>query len=164
MTPDEPTLITTDEAGRLTNRSPNAIRRLVSSGALQYAAFNDQRRPLLDRTEVIEWNRAHPAIPKKTSRPWLNTLVALRFLGPATTQELAVYLHIHPGNVRKHLRLLAASRDVVRLSDRQWAAAVSVDRGDLRQDPDGSWYVHLANSDDVDKTAAVPEPSAVGAA
>lgn len=139
-------LITTTEAGQLTDRSPNAIRTLVHEGELRYVAFNKQRRPLLSKTSVLEWYVTHPAKPGKARQPWLNTLDALRCLGPASADELAAYLGLHPGNVRKHLRILAETRDVTRLSDGQWATTWSVARGDVRQDDEGHW--HLATADD----------------
>lgn len=140
-------LITTTEAAQLINRSPNAVRTLVQHGRLRYVGLNEQRRPLLSKASVLAWYATHPAKPGKTRRPWLDTLGALRGLGPATSDELAAYLGLHPGNVRKHLRILAETRDAIRLSDGQWATAWSVARGDICQDDNGHWYLATVDDD-----------------
>ncbi|MGH9129010.1 MAG: helix-turn-helix domain-containing protein [Acidimicrobiales bacterium] len=153
MAKESKRLLTTTEAGQLVGRSPAAIRRAAHAGALVYAGFNEQRRPLLDKDAVLSWAAAHPGKPSPPRQRWLTTLDALDLLGPATSVEVATYLGLHPGNVRKHLKILTSTNDVVRLDTGQWATSRSVADRRIAKDATGEWF--LLSDEDLDPTQVV---------
>jgi hypothetical protein len=118
-------LLTTGQAAELIGRSPYAIRNALRSGALQSAERTDQGQHRLRPTDVLAWDRSHPAKAMPLRRPWEQTAIALNTLGgEASAEELAVYLHLHTGNVRKHLLVLEADGRAERHADGQWGLIV----------------------------------------
>lgn len=75
----------------------------------------------LDRDAVLAWAAANPFKAPNPRHAWVATAKALETLGPATADEIAAYRGIHPGNIRKHLLILAAQGAVERGADGQWS-------------------------------------------
>ncbi len=115
-------LVDTTTASRLVGRSVDAIRGAIRGGQLECVTRDSRARPLVSREELLAWAsrrppRTQPAFADGAAR----TIRALEAIGPATAEELGIFLDIHTGNVRKHLALLARQGDARRRSDGQWS-------------------------------------------
>lgn len=120
----EEELLSTTEAAALTGRNMSVIRHAIWAGRLPAAGRTSLGRPLVRRDDLLAWDKRALRKPqKKGKEPWLKTAKALGVLGSATAGELAGYLSIHPGNVRKHLLILEAQEQVQRGKDGQWSLA-----------------------------------------
>ncbi len=118
----EEELLSTTEAAALTGRDMGVIRHAIWAGRLPAAERTSLGRPLVRRSDLLAWDKRAPHKPqKKGKEPWLKAAKALGVLGSATAEELAGYLSIHPGNVRKHLLILEAQEQVQRDKDGQWS-------------------------------------------
>jgi hypothetical protein len=120
----EPTtelLITTNQAADLAGRSAFAVRSAIKTGRLRTAGKTEDGHHRLRPTDVLAWDRAHPPRAMPFKHPWEQTADAITTLGgSATAEELGAYLDKHPGNVRKHLTILAAQDRARRRDDGQW--------------------------------------------
>jgi len=114
-------VITTTEASRLTGRSPSAIRNAVSQRELASVGHTELGRLLLRTSDVLEWHKSRRRCQRAPSKPWNLTADGLGVLGAATSEELAAYVGIHPGNARKHLLILQAQGRAERGADGQWS-------------------------------------------
>ena len=116
----EPNLFTTTDVANLTNRSIAAVRRAIFVGTLASVGRIDFGRPLVTREAALAWNAR--AVRHAPRRDTANAPIehALGQYGPATPAELAELVSLHPGNVRKHLAILAARGAAERLPDGQW--------------------------------------------
>jgi hypothetical protein len=116
-------LITTSDAARLTGRTVDAVRGAIKMHVLTSRGKNDRGYHLVLRTDLLEWHREHP--PTNRARrylgaPWDVVMDALAVIQPATPEEVAGFVGLHPGNARKHLSILAAQGRVAVGPDRQW--------------------------------------------
>ena len=115
-------LLNTTEAAAITARHMGTTRTAILQGQLPVADRTSLGRPLIRRSDLLAWDkRALRRRRQKEKKPWLKAAKALGVLGSATAEELAGYLSIHPGNVRKHLLILEAQGQVQRGKDGQWS-------------------------------------------
>lgn len=113
-------LLTTTEAAELVGRTQAVIRTAICQGKLPAAGRTPLGHHLLRQSDVLDWVRRHPTYRPHPGNRWNNTAAALGELGPATVEELGAFLSLHPGNVRKHLLILAAQGRAERRPDGQW--------------------------------------------
>lgn len=113
-------LLTTTEAAELVGRTQAVVRTAICQGKLPAAGRTRLGHHLLRYEDVLDWVQRYPTYRPHPANRWNNTAAALSELGPATVEELGAYLSLHPGNVRKHLLILAAQGRAQREADGQW--------------------------------------------
>ena len=96
-------LLTTTEAAQLTGRSVDAVRAAIYANLLPRFTRNEFGRPLVRRQDLLEWASRRPPTTRDPHDCYERTWEALAEIGPASADELATYLGLHAGNVRKHL-------------------------------------------------------------
>lgn len=111
-------VLTATEAARLVGRPKDAVRNAIRDGSL--TGSNIKGRWYVERELLLAWDRRTARRQRAGSQPWETTAGLLGDYGPATTEELAVLRGLHPGNVRKHLAILAVQGRAKRLDDSQW--------------------------------------------
>jgi hypothetical protein len=99
-------MLTTTEAGRLLNRTQDAVRNAIRVGALEGHRIDG--RWYIDREVLLAWHARARQIDRVGPRPWERVAELLSEHGSASTEEIARLMQVHPGNARKHLAILAA--------------------------------------------------------
>jgi DNA-directed RNA polymerase specialized sigma24 family protein len=122
-------VITTTEAAKLTGRTVGAVRQAARRGVLPSVGKNPDGFHQLRRSDVLVWDRTHRRQTMPTRRPWERTAQAVAELEVATTDELAAYVGLHVGNVRKHLLILRAQGRAERRDDGQWVLTADAHAG-----------------------------------
>lgn len=118
--------VTTTEAAKLIGRSQSAVRQAIHRGRLQ--ATNERGHWWIEPDAVIRWDSASrrgPVLIRQPSHERTAGLLAEYY--SASVEELARLADLHPGNVRKHLALLAQEGRVVKLADGQWTLTSAAD-------------------------------------
>jgi len=119
--PHDRQLLSTREVAELLGTTQPAVGWAIRIRNMPVAATTRYGHHRLDRDAVLAWAATNTFQPSKPRHAWLETAKALEVLGPATTEEIAAYRGIHPGNVRKHLLILDAEGAVERGADGQWS-------------------------------------------
>lgn len=118
--------VTTTEAAKLIGRSQSAVRQAIHRGRLQ--ATNERGHWWIEPDAVVRWDSASrrgPVLVRQPSHERTAGLLAEYY--SASVEELARLADLHPGNVRKHLALLAQEGRVVKLADGQWTLTSPAD-------------------------------------
>lgn len=112
----------------MTGRSVDAIRRAILGGSLPKSGTTNTGRPLVRVADLERW---HTHVPQRRGRSAGDRIARtgelLAQLGPLTASELALAAGIHPGNVRKHLRILEHQGKARSLPNGEWSATTSAE-------------------------------------
>lgn len=112
-------MLTTREAARLVGRGDTLLRLAIARGTLP--AENINGRWFIAETDLRDWDLRTRRYPRQaTSLPVERAAAMLREYESLSAEELATLAHIHPGNARKHLALLATQGRAERRPDGQW--------------------------------------------
>lgn len=119
-------LITTREAADLLGATQGAVRMAILTRDMPVVSTSTTRHGhyRLDRAAVLDWAATHTFKEYTPRHSWVRTRQALEVLGNATADEIAAYRGIHPGNVRKHLSVLAEDGSAQRGRDGRWSLIV----------------------------------------
>jgi excisionase family DNA binding protein len=125
---DDPERLTTTEAAELIGRTQSAVRAAINSH--QLPAVRHDGRHYVRRDDVLAWHqKARRMKPKISVRTYEWTAHLLREYHSASIAELTELTHLHPGNVRKHLAILAEQGRVECRPDGQWVLVPNPDTG-----------------------------------
>ena len=125
---DDSDCLTTTEAAELTGRTQGAVRAAIKNHALP--GFRHDGRNYIRRDDLLEWNkRTRRTKPRASVRSYEWTAHLLREYHSASVAELTELTHLHPGNVRKHLAILAEQGRAQCRPDGQWVLIPDPDTG-----------------------------------
>ncbi len=113
--------ISTAEAARLTGRPAVGFRNAIDANRI--AAVKDPNGHwLMPVQEALAWHaRARRCnMPNRTGQGYRQVAALLQEYGSLDSAEVAALLDIHPGNVRKHLAVLAKLGWAERQTNGQW--------------------------------------------
>lgn len=113
-------LVTTTDIARITGRNDATIRSAIRAGHIPQVTRTTLGRPLVRLSDALAWHKAIRPPAPHTPPTWDATATALATLGPSTPDEIAAYRNLHPGNIRKHLAILAAQRRAEQRADGHW--------------------------------------------
>jgi DNA-binding transcriptional ArsR family regulator len=112
--------LTTTEAAHLVGRTQGAVRGAIRDGHLPGIRHDGRRWVTV--ADLIAWDARAPRLGARRKQPaHERTADILATYGPASVDELTVLADLHPGNVRKHLAILAKEGRVERRPDGEWA-------------------------------------------
>ncbi len=115
-------MLTTTQAGKLVGRPAVSVRMAILNGALHGERQRDYW--LVRAGDVRAWSararryRSQPRLPAPRTD---EVASLLEEYGSATSEEVAKFLQVHPGNARKYLALLGLEGRAERRPDGQWA-------------------------------------------
>ena len=116
-------MLTTTQAGKLVGRPGVSVRMALLSGALHGERQRDYW--LVKAGDVLAWDARtrrsrHPV--RRLPVPRTDEVASLlEEYGSITSEEVAKFLQVHPGNARKYLALLGLEGRAERRPDGQWA-------------------------------------------
>ncbi len=112
--------LSTAEAARVVHRAQDTIRVTIRKGLLPAVKNHDDSTWRVRRSDLVAWSDHARRITVKRVHPSQQVAELLATYDSADVTELATIMGIHPGNVRKHLAILAAQGRAERQADGQW--------------------------------------------
>jgi hypothetical protein len=115
-------MLTTTQAAKLVGRRDNTLRVAIYAGTLRAERQQDHTW-LLRAGDVRAWSagaRRYRFQPKFPVPRTDEVASLLEEYGSATSEEIAKFLQVHPGNARKYLALLGLEGRAERRPDGQW--------------------------------------------
>ena len=125
-------MLTTTQAAKLVGRRDNTLRVAIYAGTLPAERQQDHTW-LLRAGDVRAWSASAPRYRFKPKLPVPRTDEVASLLeeyGSVTSEEVAKFLQVHPGNARKYLALLGLEGRAERRPDGQWALCGRQDGGE----------------------------------
>jgi hypothetical protein len=119
--------LTTTEAATLVGRSQSAVRAAINNHTLP--GFRRDGRNYVRRSDLLAWDQRTKRHERHCVPAYERTAQLLREYRSATTPELAELSQLHPGNVRKHLAILATQGRVECRPDGQWVLTSDPETG-----------------------------------
>lgn len=116
-------MLTTTQAGKLVGRRDTTVRMAIRTGTLRAERQQDYTW-LVRAGDVRAWSaraRRYRSQPKFSVPRTDEVASLLEEYGSATSEEVAKFLQVHPGNARKYLALLGLEGRAERRPDGQWA-------------------------------------------
>jgi hypothetical protein len=124
---DDQDWLTTTEAAALIGRTQSAVRAAINNQALP--GFRHDGRNYVRRADLLAWDQRTRRAKRHCVPAYEHTAQLLREYQSATTPELAELSQLHPGNIRKHLAILATQGRVECRPDGQWVLTPDPDTG-----------------------------------
>ena len=124
---DDQDWLTTTEAAALIGRTQSAVRAAINNQALP--GFRRDGRNYVRRADLLAWDQRTRRAKRHCVPAYEHTAQLLREYQSATTPELAELSQLHPGNIRKHLAILATQGRVECRPDGQWVLTSEPDTG-----------------------------------
>jgi len=119
-------LLSTAQAAHVVQRGQATIRAAIRKGLLSASKNPDDSTWRVRRSDLLAWSdRAARRIAVNRPHPSQHVAELLATYGSADVAELATIMGIHPGNVRKHLAILAAQGQAEHQDDGQWVLVSS---------------------------------------
>jgi len=118
-------LLSTAEAAHIVQRAQDTIRAAIHKGLLPAVKNPDNSTWRVRRSDLVAWSDRAGRIAVNRLRPSQQIAELLATYDSADATELATIMGIHPGNVRKHLAILAAQGQAERQDDGQWVLVSS---------------------------------------
>ncbi len=124
---DDQDCLTTTEAAALVGRTQSAVRAAINNRGLP--GFRHDGRNYVRRADLLAWDQRTRRAKRHCVPAYEHTAQLLREYQSATTPELAELSQLHPGNIRKHLAILATQGRVECRPDGQWVLTPEADTG-----------------------------------
>ena len=113
-------LLSTTQAAQLVQRAQGTVRAAIVRGKLPAIKNRSDATWRVRRDELLAWDKQTSRCTANRPHPWELVVELLEAFGSASSAELAPLLGIDPGNVRKHLAILATQGRARRRPDGQW--------------------------------------------